>query len=70
MLKQTVIRVASDRADERLWAEVLNYGAYDVLAKPFQPAEVLRIVSAAWRGWKQDIDRAPAFVYAAMGAGR
>ena len=29
--------VTSDLADECLWAEVLNYGAYDMLAKPFQP---------------------------------
>ncbi len=62
--------VTSDLADERLWAEVLNYGAYDVLVKPFHPAEVLRIVSAAWRDWKQEADRAPVFVAAAMAAGR
>jgi len=62
--------VTSDLADERLWAEVLNYGAYDMLAKPFQPAEVLRIISAAWRDWKQEVDRAPVFVAAAMAAGR
>ena len=62
--------VTSDLADERLWAEVLNYGAYDVLVKPFHPAEVLRIVSAAWRDWKQDADRAPVHVAAAMAAGR
>ncbi len=62
--------VTSDLADERLWAEVLNYGAYDVLVKPFHPAEILRISNAAWRNWKQDADRAPAFVGAAMAAGR
>ena len=62
--------VTSDLADERLWAEALNYGAYDVLAKPFRAAEVQRIVSAAWRNWKQDADRAPVFVAAAMAGGR
>jgi len=39
-------------ADERLWAEALNVGAYDVLAKPFDAAEVIRVVSLAWLHWK------------------
>jgi DNA-binding response OmpR family regulator len=49
--------VTSDLADERLWAEVLNFGAYDVLAKPFHPSEILRIISLAWRDWKETVDR-------------
>jgi DNA-binding response OmpR family regulator len=44
--------VTSRLADERLWAEVLNLGAYDVLAKPFDSAEVTRIFSMAWLRWK------------------
>lgn len=40
--------VASRRADERLWAEALNLGAYDVLAKPFDSGEVVRTLSQAW----------------------
>jgi len=36
-------------ADERLWAEVLNLGAYDLLAKPFDTSEVLHAVSTACR---------------------
>jgi DNA-binding response OmpR family regulator len=43
--------VTSRLADERLWAEALNLGAYDVLAKPFDRAEAMRVVSAAWRAW-------------------
>lgn len=39
--------VASRLADERLWAEVLNLGGYDVLMKPFQADEVRRVVSLA-----------------------
>ncbi len=46
----TVI-VASRLADERFWAEALNLGAYDVLAKPFNRDEVLRSVSLAWLNW-------------------
>jgi DNA-binding response OmpR family regulator len=41
--------VTSRLADERLWAEVLNLGGYDVLAKPFKAEEVLWTVAAAHR---------------------
>lgn len=44
--------VASRRADERLWAEALNLGAYDVLAKPFEHRELVRSVSLAWLHWR------------------
>jgi DNA-binding NtrC family response regulator len=44
--------VASDNADPRLWGEVLNLGAYDVLAKPFESAELFASVSSAWRAWR------------------
>jgi DNA-binding NtrC family response regulator len=47
----TVI-VSSRLADDRLWAEALNLGAWDVLAKPFSRSEVLQAVSAGWRHWK------------------
>ena len=36
-------------ADEALWAEVLNLGGYDVLAQPFDPYEVARVISSAGR---------------------
>jgi hypothetical protein len=37
-----------------MWAEVLNLGAYDVLAQPFDPAEVFRVLTAAWQNWRYD----------------
>ncbi len=43
--------VTSRIADERLWAEVLNLGAYDLLAKPFDRNEVERTVGLAWQHW-------------------
>jgi len=43
--------VTSRLADARLWAEALNLGAYDVLAKPFDATEVMRAVSLAWQHW-------------------
>jgi len=41
--------VTSRTADEHLWAEVLNVGAYDVLAQPLDRDEVQRVVAAASR---------------------
>ena len=44
--------VTSGLADARLWAEALNLGTYDVLAKPFDATEVIRIVRLACNtGW-------------------
>lgn len=43
--------LSSHLPDERLWAEALNRGAYDVLAKPYDSADVIRIVSLAWQRW-------------------
>ncbi|MBZ5579796.1 MAG: response regulator [Acidobacteriia bacterium] len=39
--------VTSRLADEYLWAEALNLGAYDVLSKPFDATEVVRTLSQA-----------------------
>jgi DNA-binding NtrC family response regulator len=44
--------VASRAADERLWAEALNLGAYDVLSKPYNGDEVVRVISVAWMTWQ------------------
>jgi DNA-binding response OmpR family regulator len=41
--------VTSRLTDEALWAEVLNLGGYDVLAQPFDPEEVFRVISLASR---------------------
>jgi len=41
--------VVSRQADERLWAEVLNLGGYDVLLKPFDHVEVRRVMNMASR---------------------
>jgi CheY-like chemotaxis protein len=44
--------VASRLADEQLWAEALNLGAYDVLSEPFDATEVTRILSLTWLRWR------------------
>lgn len=46
--------VTSRHADDYLWAEALNLGAYDVLAKPFCPSEVNRVVNLACLRWQRE----------------
>jgi len=41
--------VAARQADDSLWAEVLNFGAYDLLARPLVREEVERVVESARR---------------------
>jgi len=48
--------VASRLADDQLWSEALNLGAYNVLAKPFDAQEVFWVVSHAWLDWKHDLE--------------
>ncbi len=43
-----LVIVFSPFADERFWLEVLSLGGFDVLPKPFDRQEVLRIVGQAW----------------------
>jgi DNA-binding response OmpR family regulator len=50
--------VTSRVADERLWAEVLNLGGYDVLAKPFNARETRHVLETACWG-KRHANRAP-----------
>jgi DNA-binding NtrC family response regulator len=50
--------VADRHADDLLWAEVLNLGAYDLVVKPFDANEVFRVISSAWRSWKCQCEQA------------
>ena len=49
--------VTSRLADEALWAEALNWGAYDVLAEPLRPDEVERVIAAAGRHFDPPMQR-------------
>jgi DNA-binding NtrC family response regulator len=44
--------ITSRVADERMWAEVLNLGGYDVLARPLNSEEVIRTITSAWSLWQ------------------
>jgi len=45
--KNCEVIVCSRCGDERLWAEVLQCGAYDLIAEPFEEEEVTRIAQCA-----------------------
>ena len=60
--------IASRLADDRLWSEALNVGAWDVLVKPFDRREVLRSVKSAWRHWYDQM-RKPAHAMLMTAAG-
>lgn len=47
--------VTSRRADDSLWAEVLNLGGYDLLPAPFDRREVIRVTGVAWLQWKDKL---------------
>jgi DNA-binding NtrC family response regulator len=49
--------VTSRLADEYLWAEVLNLGGFDVLAKPLDKQEVSRTLNSAWERWAYPAER-------------
>ena len=53
MPKPPFLIVTSRFADDHLWAEALNLGAYDVLAKPFDSSEVTRTLSLAGLRWRE-----------------
>jgi DNA-binding NtrC family response regulator len=55
--------ITSRLADDQLWAEALNLGAWDVLAsEPFVPADVIRTVKSAWQRWEKQIQTRAAAV--------
>jgi len=65
--------VVSRHADGELWSEVLNLGAYDVLAKPFRASEILHLLNHVGRvsllpaeeetAWKSRRPNAHSIVY-------
>lgn len=50
--------VTSRTADEYLWSEVLNFGAYDVLTQPLDQEELERVVASARRHFDYQPERA------------
>lgn len=51
--RKPLLIVISRLDDEGLWAEALNLGIYDLLVKPFDADEVVRIMGQAWLHWAE-----------------
>lgn len=51
--------LASYVADDYLWEEVILYGGYDVLPKPFREDEVIHTVQFAWAALTKSLPSAP-----------
>jgi DNA-binding response OmpR family regulator len=51
--------IISRLADEYLWSEALNLGAYDVLVKPLDRSEAVRVLSSAWHHCQQPASQGP-----------
>jgi response regulator RpfG family c-di-GMP phosphodiesterase len=60
-----VMIVTSRTADDQLWAEALNWGVHDVLARPFVREEVERVMASARRHF---VTSSPPAHYAAAAA--
>ena len=45
--------VTAGETNKQLWAEALNLGAHDVLAKPVDWVEVRYVAQHAWRAWEE-----------------
>ncbi len=41
--------VTSRLANAQLWYEALNWGAFDLISKPFDNDETMRVLTSAWR---------------------
>ncbi len=44
--------VTSRLAGDGPWMKLLEEGAFDLLSKPFDPSEVMRIIHSAWVHWQ------------------
>jgi DNA-binding NtrC family response regulator len=49
---QPHVIVTARKADQELWASVLNLGGYDVVEKPLDRRNLMHVVGLAWLHWK------------------
>jgi CheY-like chemotaxis protein len=54
MLERPRLIVFSRHANDRLWAEVLNSGGFDLLATPFREEELVFAIGSAWLNWESE----------------
>jgi DNA-binding NtrC family response regulator len=59
MLDPPSLIVLSNAADEHLWTDALNLGAFEMMVTPLQKSEVLRITGLACRQARSHLRAAP-----------
>jgi DNA-binding NtrC family response regulator len=57
MIERPRLIVFSQHADDRLWAEALNLGAFDLLITPFREHELVFAIGSAWLDWDCERER-------------
>jgi DNA-binding NtrC family response regulator len=57
MVDRPRLIVVARHADERLWAEVLYMGAFDLLSIPFREEELAFTIGSAWVDWIGERER-------------
>jgi FixJ family two-component response regulator len=57
MVDRPRLIVVSRHADERLWAEVLSQGAFDLLSIPFREEELAFTIGSACVDWMGEQER-------------
>jgi DNA-binding response OmpR family regulator len=55
--EKPILIVTSRCADEYLWAEVLNLGGFDVVAKPFNMEELRHVLETVCLGLAPQVER-------------
>lgn len=67
LLPESPLLIVTSRiADDHLWAEALNLGAYDVLGKPLDITELTRSLRLAWLHTQREHGSADARIIAAV----
>ena len=64
MIERPRLIVFSRNADDRLWEEVLNLGAVDLLITPFREHELVFAIGSAWLDWEGEQERRQSRKYA------
>jgi DNA-binding response OmpR family regulator len=57
MMDRPRLIVVSRDVDEKLWGEVLNMGAFDLLSIPFREEELVFTIGSAWLNWTAEQER-------------
>jgi DNA-binding response OmpR family regulator len=64
MIERPRLIVFARKADDGLWADVLNLGAFDLLTTPFREPELVFAIGSAWLDWEGEQEQRQSWKYA------